>query len=427
MQSLLPICLKPQTGLLYLQSFPVPASSRVLLLCNSYPPEIGAAPLRMQGMAHWLRDAGYEVAVLAGMPNYPTGHIFPEYQKAGGILTEEIEGITVCRLPFSPSHSANRIKRTSSLFSLSGALLRHGGAFIKDFRPERMIISSPPLPLALCGAWLARRYGIPFLLNISDLWPLTAKELGALREGPLYSGLQKAESWLLNQAQGWLGQSEEILHYIRKRGFPEKPAFLYRNLPKVQEAQMSDFPEKAGRRKIVYAGLIGPVQGILDIATQVNFAAHNLELHLYGDGVDRYALETFIQQHPERGVVYKGLLSPEEMFRKFPEYDLALASLRTSVYGAVPSKIYTALAAGLPVVFMGGGEGAALIEQHGTGWTIPAGNLAALEAHLSFLQKLPTESLAQMRKHILQVQQEHFNSRKQGAAFLDFFRKMADG
>ncbi len=378
----------------------------------------------MQGMAHLLRDAGYEVAVLAGMPNYPTGRIFAQYQEAGSLLTESVEGITVCRMPFSPSHSTSRVKRTSSLFSLSGALMRYGGAFIKSFRPGRIIISSPPLPLALCGAWLARRYGIPYLLNISDLWPLTAKELGALREGPLYQSLQKAERWLLARAEGWMGQSAEILHYIREHSPVAKPAFLYRNLPFGAVGQLTCIPPSPyGRRRIVYAGLIGPVQGILDLAMQVNFAAYDLELHLYGDGVDRCTLEDFARQHPERGIFYKGLLSPEEMFRKLPHYDFALASLRTPVYGAVPSKIYAALAGGLPVIFLGGSEGAALIQQHKIGWTLPAGNAEALENQLPVLRDLPPEALHQLREHILRIQQSNFDFQQQGIGFIDFFRE----
>lgn len=397
--------------------------NRVLLLCNSYPPEIGAAPLRMQGIAHLLRDAGYEVAVLSGMPNYPTGRVFPEY-KNSAVVTETVQGIQVCRIPFSPSHSASRVRRTGSLLSLSNAILKHGSAFLKDFRPQRLIISSPPLPLALCGAWLARRHQIPFLLNISDLWPLTAKELGALRDGPLYRGLQKAERWLFRQAAGWMGQSEEILQYIHKQGYPPKPAFLFRNLPAALD-RMAFSKEKTGRLKMVYAGLIGPVQGILDIARQVDFAAYNLELHLYGDGTDRKALEDFARRHPERGVVYKGLLPPEEMFRKLGDYACAFASLRTTVYGAVPSKIFSALSAGLPVLFAGTGEGATLIQQHGVGWVVPSGDSEALKKQLNTLSDLPAAEWEALRARVLQINAQYFDARQQGADFIDFFRKTA--
>lgn len=378
----------------------------------------------MRGMAHLLRDAGYEVGVLAGMPNYPTGRIFPEYQKASALLTETIEGIVVCRLPFAPSNSANRIQRTGSLFSLSGALLRYGSAFIDYFWPDQMLISSPPLPLALCGAWLARRHRIPFVLNISDLWPLTARELGALREGTLYASLERAETWLLSRAKGFIGQSEEILHYISARKPTAKPSFLYRNLLPGVSPEAICLPLGSGPRRMVYAGLIGPVQGILEIATQVDFAACGLELHLYGDGADREALESFVTKHPERGVFYKGLISSEDMFRKLPQYDFALASLRTALYGAVPSKIYAALASGLPVVFMGGGEGAALIRQHKIGWTLPAGSPAALEAQLPLLRSIPESDLLRMRQHIVQIQQSQFQYEQQGKAFVEFMREM---
>lgn len=379
----------------------------------------------MQGLAHLLRDAGYEVSVISGMPNYPTGALFPQYC-SNEPLTEAVEGITVRRIPFSPSHSGNRWTRTGSLLSLSVSLLRYGRAFLKDFRPDQMIISSPPLPLALCGAWLARQNKIPFLLNISDLWPLTAKELGALQDGPLYRLLQNAESHLFRQAQAWMGQSEEILAYLQSHSAAEKPAFLYRNLPPENAVRPAAFSaQKNVPRLIVYAGLIGPVQGILDIVRKVSFAAHELELHLYGDGADRKSLEAFLAHHPNRGVVYKGLLPPEEMFRKLPEYDFALAALKKGIYGAVPSKIYTAMAAHLPVIFLGEGEGAKIIQTHGTGWALPPGDFDALEKHLSHLAALPEEKLREMRNHISGIMEIHFNSQKQGTEFVRFFSGLA--
>ncbi len=400
------------------------APTRVLLLCNSYSPEIGAAPLRMQGMAHLLRDTGFEVAVIAGMPNYPTGALFPQYAQNKPV-TETVNGILVHRIPFMPSHSGNRWTRTGSLLSLSASVLRHGSAFLRDFQPQKLLISSPPLPLALCGAWLARKHKIPFLLNISDLWPLTAKELGALRDGPLYHTLEKAECWLFRQAQGWIGQSEQILHYLQTHSAAQKPHFLYRNLP--PQNAVPDTPlsfSKNTPRRIVYAGLIGPVQGILEIVRNVSFAKFGLELHLYGDGADRKDLEAFLQKNPGCGVVYKGLLPPEEMFRILPQYDGALASLKTGIYGAVPSKIYTAMAARLPLFFLGEGEGGKIIQTHGTGWTIAPGDFAELEKHLSAFAEMPEDNLQALRSHISGVMEAHFNVEKQGVDFVRFFGEM---
>jgi glycosyltransferase involved in cell wall biosynthesis len=374
-------------------------------------------------LAHLLRDAGYEVAVLSGMPNYPTGAIFPGYT-GKTLVTEQMAGITVHRMPFAPSNSHRRLVRTGSLISLSRALLRHGKEVLESFRPHWMIVSSPPLPLALCGAWLARRSKVPFLLNVSDLWPLTAKELGALRAGPIYHTLQRAERWLFGQAEGYMAQSEEILAYLHQRQRGSKPQFLYRNLPTaIPVVPQPQLPERTHRR-IVYAGLIGPVQGILKLVQEVDFARHQLTLDVYGDGADREALEAFVNRHPDRGVVYKGLVAPGEMFRMLPQYDFALSSLRTAIYGAVPSKIYSALAAGVPTVFLGTGEGAELLRQHQLGWVSPPGDAKALDAHLSVLAALPEAELIRMRQHIAAVNASQFNPQQQQAGFLAFFRNL---
>nr|MDT0665302.1 hypothetical protein [Micromonospora sp. DSM 115978] len=55
---------------------------RVLLVSHYFPPEVGAPQARLSETARaWAAD-GFEVCVLTGMPNHPTGVVHPGYRRA---------------------------------------------------------------------------------------------------------------------------------------------------------------------------------------------------------------------------------------------------------------------------------------------------------------------------------------------------------
>jgi glycosyltransferase involved in cell wall biosynthesis len=329
-----------------------------------------------------------------------------------------MDGIEVHRLPFMPSQAHNRLLRLGSLFTLTLSLWRRGLALLRDAKPDWVVLSSPPLPLALAGSKLARKVGAKVLLNISDLWPLTAKELGALKPGMIYSALEGLERNLLRSADAWTGQSDEILSYIRKAAGVSCPDFLYRNLGPARSQQMA-IPTGAVRR-IVYAGLVGPVQGIAPIAMHTDFKALGLELHIYGDGPDRKKLEQFVKKHPERGIELHHTVSPDAMSELLPQYDLALVPLRKPIYGAVPSKLFAAIGSGVPVLFCGGGEGARIVQEHGLGWVCPAGDETCIVNTLRAIVAMPAEELAAVHEQCIKASAGAFSRDDQDAAFLHF-------
>src|SRR5690606_8740898 len=115
-----------------------------------------------------------------------------------------------------------------------------------------------------------------------------------------------------------------------------------------------DIPSYEGqnaKRKIVYAGLLGFAQGILNICQSIDFDRLGLEFHIYGAGTEKEPILNFIKENPRRGIVYNGVVTREEIPVMLKQHDGALIPLTKMIYGAVPSKIYEAMAAELPVLF----------------------------------------------------------------------------
>lgn len=72
---------------------------RILFISYFFPPEEPPAAFLAFEFAKAISEAGHDVDVLTGFPNWPTGCAFPLYSSRR-MTIETIKGITVCCLPF---------------------------------------------------------------------------------------------------------------------------------------------------------------------------------------------------------------------------------------------------------------------------------------------------------------------------------------
>ena len=138
---------------------------------------MGAPAARVSELSrHWAK-AGHEVTVLTGFPNHPDGVIRPQYRRHfwRGVFREKSDGTNVVRswlLPFPNRKPYERILNYSS-FCASASMT---GSFLA--RPDVVIATSPQLLVGLSGWWVAKLKGVPFALEIRDLWPESLAAVG---------------------------------------------------------------------------------------------------------------------------------------------------------------------------------------------------------------------------------------------------------
>lgn len=343
---------------------------KVLILTNYYPPEIGAASSRIYNLAQGLKVRGHEVKVVCPLPNYPTGQIFTGY-KGKAYMEEMSEGVRVFRYWIKPSVSKNSLMRLLSMCSFSISLFSFGfkRSIIKE--ADWVIVQSPPLMVSFAAIVLFKKiYRKKIALNVSDLWPASALDLGALEKGRFYNLLLKMERFNYRSASLILGQSKEILTHIDENT-AQKPLFLYRNLPPNLCVQSNVAASRKDKVRIIYAGLLGVAQGIYDIIKRIDFYSCGSEFDIYGEGVEVKLIKEFVINNPHRGVVYKGVTSKGEIHKVISEYHVSLVPLRSRIRGAVPSKLFELIHAQVPILFFGDGEGASIVDDYKIGLVTP--------------------------------------------------------
>ena len=398
---------------------------KILVVSCSYYPEIGAAPVRITNLAEGLKEKGCQVDVLTCMPNYPKARIFDAY-KGKIFLHEKINGIDIYRYIHYPSNSKKALPRAISMVSF-GVMLWLFGLRVKKIRSyDRVIVQSPPIISAWSAMVLLKGlYRRKIILNISDLWPLSAVELGALRAGSrMHKMLCRVEKSMYRHADAICGQSQEILDHI-KAIVGEKPCFLYRNLQRGLSGSSST--EKTPRTEgfqIVYAGLLGIAQDILSIVQHIDFAALGCQFHLYGSGNQADEIETFLKEHPRSNVHLHGTLPKKELAAILPRYHASIVPLTTAIKGAVPSKIFDLAAAQVPILFCGGGEGARIVEKYGIGLTSSLSDYPALEKNIRILCGMSAEEYDRLIRREGEVCENDLNFDKQMTRFCSFLKDM---
>lgn len=383
---------------------------RIGLLTHSYKPETGAAPNRLYEMMSGLKRCGNDVCIVAAMPNYPTGKIFPEYRKRF-TMRETLDDIEIKRFWMYASNSKKAIPRALAMFSFS-FMAFFSIPYLRSKKLDYLIVGSPPLTLGWVAKWIAKLSRTRLVLNISDLWPLTLKELGAVSDGKLYQLLENMEKSMYQSADIILGQSQEIVDYVAHHG--GKKVYLFRNGVDPSRFDISKKSIKSQNKplQIVYAGLLGYAQGILEICRNINFKSLNAEFHIYGSGGEKAKIESYLKEHRDTGAYYHGSVSRDEVPEILLAADMTLVPLVRNLSGAVPSKIYESMAAGLPILFSGEGEGAKIIEDNNIGFVSSSKDYATLMKKIQFAAENP-EILETQTKNCIECANTKFNRPKQ--------------
>jgi len=368
----------------------------ILIISNYYPPEKGAAANRIEQLALKLHQNNYRVSVVCPLGNYPKGELFPEY-KGKFSVTENRDNITVKRLWIYPSVSKNIFVRILSVLSFSLCLL---GYLLFRKTPKKVVVQSPPLLLSFLSVLVLSLKNKKIILNISDLWPMAAIELEALRAGSFSHKVSLfMERFIYKKATVIIGQSEEILTHV-KTLFPEKKAFLYRNFPDHQSDVFTLKTIENEPIKLFFAGLLGIAQGVCELCQQIDLKDLNIELHLFGDGAEKAAIESLIADGKNPKIVYHGMMDRKALHETLQTFDIALVPLKTRIYGSVPSKIFEYTALGFPVLYFGGGEGETIVEENQLGWVAAVGNFEVLNEKLVAIAQLNKADLALMKTRV---------------------------
>jgi glycosyltransferase involved in cell wall biosynthesis len=372
----------------------MPASGsplRVAFLTHYFPPEIGAAQTRLSELAALLTEAGDSVTVVTPFPNYPTGVIHPGYRGQRS-MEESMAGVRVLRTWTYATPNRGFFKRIlnhlSFSFSAYSALRRLGHVDV-------FYVQSPPLFVGIAALGMSRLKRAPFVFNVSDIWPQSAVEMGALHNPLAIKLAEMLERHIYRRAVRVTVATPGILERLVERGVPRNKLVLLTNgvdtdvfRPEAPQTELARQLGLDGHRILLYAGTHGLAQG-LDVVLEAAKITRdpNLLYVMVGEGANK---DTLVEKARQQGIGNVRFL-PNQPKSLMPSLlNLAYASIiplrRLDLFkAALPSKMFESMAVGKPLVAALWGEGAELVRSAGCGLVVEPEDPRSMQAAVATL------------------------------------------
>lgn len=370
---------------------------KILFVSDNFPPERNASASRVYERARYWVGWGHDVSVLTGAPNFPEGRVFDGYRNRW-YQVEELDGIRVVRTKTFIAPNQGVLLRTLDFLSFMASASVAG---LFQGRPDVIAASSPQFFSAVAGGFLSRIRHTPFVFELADLWPASIQAVGAMRRGFALQMVEKVELALYRRSAKVVALTEAFRRDLVGRGIaPEKISVVlngvdmarYRPRPRNRElAQQLGLGDRFVLGYIGTHGMAHALQRVLDAAELLR-ADDRVRFLFVGPGAARATLVAEAQRRGLPNVV----LVPAQPKEAMPDYwslcDAALVHLKnTPVFSTViPSKIFEAMAMGLPIVLAAPeGEASAIVRSNEAGVVLPAEQPRALADAVLELQRSP--------------------------------------
>ena len=364
---------------------------RVLIVADVYPPEVSSASALMRGLAVGLAGRGYAVTVVT---SYPRHYLAANAKDKDFSEIEEEDGVRVIRTKVLPHHKVNFVFRGVAQLLLPFIFFRKA---VKRMAapPDVVIVYSPPLPQALVGLKFKKKFGSKVILNVQDIFPQNAIDLGILRSRPLITFFEWLERRIYDAVDVITFNSDGGRRFlIDQKGVPPEKVITLPNwidlegYKRLMERKM-DFRGRwglVGKFVFLFGGILGPAQGLdflIEVASRVTDMPDIVFL-LVGDGTEKGKIRNLIRTRGLKNVVLMPFVEQSEYPALVNEMDVGVVCLSSANKTSfIPGKFLGYLGAGKPVLALlnHGSDGFELVKRAQCGFAVEAGDInGAVEA-----------------------------------------------
>ena len=397
----------------------------VLIIHQAFasPDEPGGT--RHYEFARYLVDKGHKVTIIASNLSYLSGQPSADSVPLAGRL-QYSNGIQVIRAYTYPALHRSFVWRVVSFFSF---VLTSLLAAMRVQNIDLVMGTSPPIFQAVSALLVSFLRFRPFLLEIRDLWPEFAIDMGVLKSKPLIYLSRWLEGFLYVRSSYLLVNSPAYRKYLVKKGVPVSKISVIPNGVDPQRFDESNNGERIrhefgldGKFVATYAGALGlanDISTILEAAKSLR-DKNDIRFLLVGDGKERTHMEALAKQWDLPNVIFIGARPKSKMGEILAASDGGIAILQDipMFRTTYPNKVFDYMAAGRPTILAIDGVIRQVVEAAKGGIFVPPGNSGALAEAISNLAENPSRAKAMgisARKYV----KENFNRADQAQEFLE--------
>ncbi len=383
-----------------------------LLCIYQHAPTPGAPGIyRHRLLLGELGRRGWDVDLVSTPVNYMTG-VVPEPYRRRLYRRERIEHVEHHWVWASAGIHASRGRRAVNYVSFAASAAARAATLP---RPDVVLASSPPLPVATLGAALARRFRRPWVLEVRDVWPESAVSVGWLAEDSrAYRALERVAHRHARGADAVIVPTPGLVERVRAHGAQEVdvvPGSVFDTPPDpdVRARVRSVLGAEADACLFAYIGAIGAANGIDLLLDAMTLLPADLPARFVvaGDGSDRERLEERVRAERLDRVRLLGAVPKAEVAGLLAAADVCLHLLRRDPVfeTALPSKVLEYFGSHRPFVTTVPGLPERLAHESGGGFAPTA---EGLEAELERWTTMAPAERAAKGEEALRYGLEHF-------------------
>ncbi|MEO8267849.1 MAG: glycosyltransferase family 4 protein [Ilumatobacteraceae bacterium] len=368
-----------------------PHRLRIAILCPHFEPDTAPTGVVMTRIVRELADLGHEMHVVTALPWYRDHAVEPGWRARWS--RHELTGWgSITRVnPFSGGDKRNLVRRAAGFAGFSAVA---GLSSLRGGRVDAVIAMSPPLTLGLTG-WGTHvfRRG-PLIFNIQDVFPDAAIETGAITNRRIIAAARWLERVSYHRAAAVTVLSSDLRANVAAKVRPSRradvrviPNFVDTDAIRPRE-RMTALRAELGigsETVVLYAGNVGFSQS-LEMVVDTASVLPELTFVINGDGAARASLAE--RAGGITNIRFSGYQPADRLPEVLATGDIHLVPLKAGLGRvSVPSKTYSILAAGRPVLASidAGTEVPRILAESGGGVCVPPDDPEALREALQRL------------------------------------------
>ncbi|WP_130860480.1 glycosyltransferase family 4 protein [Gracilibacillus phocaeensis] len=356
---------------------------KILMISQNFYPEIGSAGNRMKNIYLLLKERGFDINVLTTDPTYPNRNIYSEDSFWDHEELNEDHNIHRVRIT-NKKYSRNIFNRL--LYYLEMAWNMVFFVLFNRSKYDTVIVTSPPIFVAIVGVIAKFRFRAKLILDIRDLWPESLRGVGVFNYPFIINLFKKVEKIIYSKADHIVVNSKGFIDYIIANSKRGEDKLVY--LPNGARNNEIIAPETTSDHfKVIYAGNIGLAQDykvIMNLARELN--QKNIELTIIGYGMRRHSLIDYIEENDLDNVTFINPTTREECLKLISDHQVGIVTLeKEDVFKTVlPGKIIDYMTRGVPMVASVSGYSKEILVKEETGFV--SQNLNELVAYIEELK-----------------------------------------
>lgn len=371
---------------------------------------------RHMGLAKGLPAFGWEASLLvAGVDRRDSTRRVP-WRGPCKVTVED--GVQAVWVP-AKGYASNGLDRVASMAGFAtNVLLRRTTKQLPE--PDVVIGSTVHLAAAWAGLRLARRYHVPFVFEVRDVWPETLIDLGSLRQGSVVARtIRLFAIYLCKQADLVMSPLPGVRSYLDEADLPEKPYLWISNGIDPAMDITSDggdhvqVDQSSDEFIVMYLGAHGNANGVDRLLDAFERACQlqpdtELRLRLVGEGSQKERLRAKAKKlNTADRITFEDRVPRAEVVGLARQADALIVNIEDlPVYrfGISLNKIFDYLLAGRPVIIATSGINDPVKEAE-AGISVPAGDVEKLSQAICDMTQVSAEQRREMgrngRAHVL--------------------------